>query len=70
MLNNSKDEIHQGDSVEWCFFDDSAVVQKPIRTNVGQPTIVMRRARSDERIFGRAMSNAVPGQLIAVLILN
>lgn len=71
MVNNGKNEIHQGDEVEWCFFDDNVSTPDALLKNrkaVGPDTIIIRKATSSARIFGRAMSNAVPGQLIDVLV--
>lgn len=73
MANNGNGQINQGDLLEWTFFDDSedAPIQLPKRRKMGPRTIVIRPAKaSNARVFGRALSDAMPGDLLDVYITS
>ena len=73
ILNNCKDVIHPGDQIAWTFYSEdptATAVPNRKRSAHGSPRRVGIRPASfhDERVIGRALTFAKPGQMFDILV--
>ena len=67
VLNNSNEAIHPGDLVEWCFVPDTYSYN--VRTKHAPRRVAIQTATaSSEKIIGRALAFAKPGEPLDVLL--
>ena len=67
MLNTSGSKIHPGDLVSWTFA--SKGTHKQPRTKAGPRRIALEVTTThNERVFGRALSFAMAGEVVDILL--